>query len=226
MALMEKDRYDDICKENNPERIVDLAEKYKSEFQAGRNMDAVLKILEEKQRERAAFLDTQESAENCTRYLTRFPAGFYRKTVENEVLTFAWTAEDNKGIGYQGKLPQGLKRGKLKGVYIADSDVSEMVFVPKGFFPMGSDDFRGEDCDGPQFMAWTTGFFIDMHELSNDKYRVFLGWITTAKNVSFRQACKMREPTRGGSATRRARCGGREMGIARGDGGVELRGPV
>jgi formylglycine-generating enzyme required for sulfatase activity len=56
--------------------------------------------------------------------------------------------------------------------------VSGMVFVPAGYFTMGSnpDDLRhmAEVDEWPQRQVWVDDFYIDMHEVTNAQYKVFL----------------------------------------------------
>jgi formylglycine-generating enzyme required for sulfatase activity len=78
----------------------------------------------------------------------------------------------------------GLSAFVLPGDRIASQEADEapevagMVFVPPGEFSMGSslDDLRdmAEQDEFPQRAVWVHGFYIDVHEVTNAQYKVFV----------------------------------------------------
>ncbi len=128
-----------------------------------------------------SFEATAESADNCRAYLKDYPEGWFRKAVEARLAKFGWTDDKTGKIGFKGKTPEGISRGDKDGEYHCAYDGAVMVYVPEGFFPMGTNDFYAPDEDKPEVMAYVSAFFIDKHEVTNARYRRFLDWIGKSK---------------------------------------------
>jgi serine/threonine protein kinase/formylglycine-generating enzyme required for sulfatase activity len=162
-------------------KLIPAGRAYLRDFEGAERSAVVQERIEKAEAEARAFRATESSAEACREYLKQFPEGGFKKAVEVRLARFGWAA----GAGFatfQGKLPKNLRRGNQKGEYINRWDHAVMVYVPAGFFPMGTDDFYAKDDDGPQVMVFLSGFFIDKFEVTNRQYNEFLAWRAKAKN--------------------------------------------
>jgi formylglycine-generating enzyme required for sulfatase activity len=174
--------FETFSAEGDPVRIVELAEAYERDFIGTPQQSAVRSRRETALAELRTYRSTELTADSCERYLAEYPEGFYRKEVAERIRTFAWTAEQSSGAGYTGKLPAGVLRSEETGEYLSPRDTSKMLYVPEGFFPMGTNDIRGEPCDTPEFTAYVPGFFIDKFEVTNRQYAAFLAWVGHSGN--------------------------------------------
>jgi iron(II)-dependent oxidoreductase len=59
-------------------------------------------------------------------------------------------------------------------VKIAAYDGAEMVLIPAGNFVMGSAPGEGDDDESPQHEVYLDGYYIDLHEVTNAQYKLFL----------------------------------------------------
>jgi formylglycine-generating enzyme required for sulfatase activity len=182
MLAKEKAAAEAILDNSDVEEVLTEEKKFWDQYSGGPHARRVRERVRRADEERRAFQACEDGIRNCTDYLSRYPRGWYRERVEGLVRTFAWPAEDNGGIGYNGRLPPGLNRADSVGEYVSAADGAVMIYTPKGFFPMGSDDWRERSCDRPQFMAWVAGYFIDKYEVTNRQYRRFLEWMRKAKD--------------------------------------------
>jgi len=164
------------------EAVVRAWPEYRDAYKGGPHADEVQEAFRRAEEERRVFRNASESIARCNAYLSRYPGGWYREAVEEMIRTFGWPAEDTGGVGFEGKLPPGIKRAERIGEYESAVDGAIMVYVPKGFFPMGTDDWREKSVERPQFLVWIGGFFIDKYEVTNRQYRAFLDWAKTAED--------------------------------------------
>ncbi|MHC5040607.1 MAG: formylglycine-generating enzyme family protein, partial [Planctomycetota bacterium] len=178
----EKAAADAIVANDDVEAVLKAVRKYDDTFNGGPNAEAVLKRGQAAEEEQRVFFFCEDNLKRCREYLSRYPEGWYQKRVEGLVRTFSWPPEDTGGIGLEGKLPPGLRRAESVGEYVGIVDGAIMVYVHKGFFPMGTDDWRCKPSDRPAFMAWMGRYFIDKYEVSNAQYRKFLEAMKRSKS--------------------------------------------
>jgi serine/threonine protein kinase/formylglycine-generating enzyme required for sulfatase activity len=192
LLAREQQAADAVAAEADPEAALARDKAYSEQFSGGPNADRVRDRARAAEDEHRIFQKSAESVAGCAEYLSRYPQGWYCARVEERVRTFAWPAADNQGLGYDGPLPAGLRRAERIGEYECGADGSVMVYVPKGFFPMGSDDWRGKPSDRPQVMVWLGGYFLDKYEVSNRQYAAFLEWMAKASDPH--RFCRPDEP--------------------------------
>ncbi|MHC4600091.1 MAG: SUMF1/EgtB/PvdO family nonheme iron enzyme, partial [Planctomycetota bacterium] len=171
-----------ILENPDVEAVLEGEREFRDLYSGGPHADEVRRRVQMADEERQLFLRCVNSIKRCDEYLSRFPEGWYAVRVEGFIRTFAWPASDNRGIGFDGKLPSRLKRAEGVGEYVSEKDGAHMVFVPRGFFPMGTDDWRGSGADRPSFPAWVGAYFIDKYEVTNGRYAKFLKWMKTEKD--------------------------------------------
>jgi formylglycine-generating enzyme required for sulfatase activity len=168
--------------EKDPARRAEAAEQYASRFAGSPRAEKARASADAGRSEWKAYQETAKSAEACRKYLDEFPTGAFRAEVEKRLARFGWPA----GKGYVafegGALPEAITRGESPGEYVNSWDRSAMVYVPEGFYPLGSADFFSGSDDGPEVMVWLSGYFIDKYEVSNRQYGEFLKWWKSAKN--------------------------------------------
>ncbi|HSR50912.1 MAG TPA: SUMF1/EgtB/PvdO family nonheme iron enzyme [Acidobacteriota bacterium] len=77
----------------------------------------------------------------------------------------AGAGEARNGLGWYGEpLPQGLEKASKEGEYIWEKDGSVMVYVPAGWFPMGSEDITQNE--KPVHDVYLDAYYIDKYEVS------------------------------------------------------------
>ena len=180
LLALEKETADAMAAQRDVEAALAAEKTYAEQFSGGPNAERVRERARSAEDERRVFLASAEGIKGCREYMSRYPDGWFRVRVVERIRTFAWPAEDNQGIGYDGPLPAGVRRAERIGEYESEADGAVMVYVPRGFFPMGSDDWRGKPSDRPQVMAWLGGCFLDKYEVSNRQFGLFLDWMKTA----------------------------------------------
>lgn len=106
-----------------------------------------------------------------------------------EVLSYATVIE--KGIKEGRKMKETLKHREeiIKEVLVKNRDRWDMVLIPAGEFPMGTDDQR-DDC-APRHNVYLDAFYIDRYEVTNAQYYEFLEYI---KNTGDHSKCHKNEP--------------------------------
>ena len=53
-----------------------------------------------------------------------------------------------------------------------DNPPANMIFIPQGYFQMGTS--SGNDDEKPMHFVYTSGFYIDKYEVSNQDYQAFM----------------------------------------------------
>ncbi|MHC4599911.1 MAG: protein kinase domain-containing protein [Planctomycetota bacterium] len=66
----------------------------------------------------------------------------------------------------------GVERSDREGYYRNRKDGAVMVLAPTGDFSMGADD--GDPEDGPQVTCRLTGYYVAVHEVTNERFAAFL----------------------------------------------------
>jgi formylglycine-generating enzyme len=90
------------------------------------------------------------------------------------------TAGASKGMTTSRPLPPGFQANLQAGVHesgwplviVGDRDGTPMMLVPGGTFTMGSND--GQPQEKPAHQVRLSAYYIDQHEVTNQKFRVFL----------------------------------------------------
>ncbi|HSR51680.1 MAG TPA: SUMF1/EgtB/PvdO family nonheme iron enzyme [Acidobacteriota bacterium] len=82
-----------------------------------------------------------------------------------------WAGASSGNLGWHGEpLPEGLKKGEERGQYVWEKDQSVMVYVPAGWFPMGSPD--GPENEQPVHRVYLDAYYIDRHEVSWRRWKL------------------------------------------------------
>jgi len=177
----EQEAFEVFRAEKDLVKRIQAGKHFASEFPGSEHEAEVKKARALAENEKKAFDRTADDAEACLEYLKKYPEGYLREAVDTRYGRFGWTEGDGLAV-FTGKLPKTLKRGGAPGEYVNEWDGTVMVFVPAGFFPLGTDDFFAEDEDGPEIMVYMSAYFIDKYEVSNEQFGKFLAWRKGASN--------------------------------------------
>jgi len=96
------------------------------------------------------------------------------------------------GEGVPSPLPEGLKAGAEKGRFICEKDGAPMVWIEAGKFPRGNGE--GEPDERPPAEVQVSGFFLDVEEVTNGRYRAFYTWWREAPETEKRKFSHRDEP--------------------------------
>ncbi|MHC4599861.1 MAG: SUMF1/EgtB/PvdO family nonheme iron enzyme, partial [Planctomycetota bacterium] len=175
LRKQETDAFEAFRATEDVDEIIAAGDAFLSDFKGSEYEKTVAEETSAAKAEKRAFEKTKESPQACEDYLKRYPKGRFRDAVRSRFDRFGWAR--GEGVArFQGKLPGNILRGKNKGEYLNKWDDAVMVYVPGGFFPMGTNDFFGEDEDGPEVTVFVSAFFIDKYEVTNRQYGKFLEW--------------------------------------------------
>ncbi len=175
MEKAETEAFEAFVALEDPAKIVEAGGAYAKTFPGADRQETVAEATRKASEEINAFEATAENDRACRDYLERYPEGWFRDAVETRLAGFGWSEKEGPA-SFQGRLPAGLKRGAKPGEYANKWDDAVMVYVPPGFFPMGTDDFFASSEERPEVMLYLSGFFIDKYEVSNRQYGAFLEW--------------------------------------------------
>jgi serine/threonine protein kinase/formylglycine-generating enzyme required for sulfatase activity len=163
------------------DRLVTKCRSYLINFPGSDMSVEVEKRLRAAEQEQRMFLRTKEGPDHCRAYLDAYPKGWYRASVTERLARFGWTGDEVGRFGLQGQTPEGITRGKKPGEYRCRWDKAAMIYVPAGYFPLGTNDYYAEEEDGPEVMVYISAFFLDRYEVTNRQYRLFLTWCKKTK---------------------------------------------
>ncbi len=192
MIAEEKGFYEPLLSIKDVEVLASKCKAYLFNFRGSDNQPDVEARLKGAEHEQAAFDLTANGPEECESYIRNYPDGWYRKEVDARLKSFGWSEEKAGKFGLKGKMPKGVVRSGKAGEYLSERDGSVMVFVPAGYFPMGTNDYYAADEDKPEVVVYLTGYFIDKYEVSNKQYGKFLEWLKSEADPH--KFCRKDEP--------------------------------